>query len=640
VASIFLSYARQDSAKAGRVASALQAAGHTVWWDKQIGAGSRFSAEIEQALEAAEHVVVLWSKASLQSAWVLDEAAVGRDSGRLLPVMIEKVEPPLGFRQYQSIDLSGSRHGEAALQSLIDVVSRVGGPAHPVTGQGHPFPWRPVLVGMAVIALIVAGWWLWSSSRGSNGSTTIAVAAADRSGSARSLDFARSIAIDLGRYRAGPAGMLSIVDSDAVAGSKADYRVEVGLSGTGNDLRADVSLQSRDGRLLWSSAVDGQGRPLVDLRQEVAAEVGDVLRCMAELKASGKPPSADVESLFLNGCALQEPSEEALSIFRRITRAAPDFGPGWAGLALLESWSISTASEGDRMALISSARAHLQRAKALAPDYPDTIAAEATLRPADANSVRDALAVLDRGIERQPESALLHRLRGQLLMDAGRMRDAVAATRRASELNPLSTAMRDSYISALAYSGRSGEAFEELRSAESIWSGSSLLRDLRFRLALRFGDPREALRLLDTNGPVDGGSDPAGTAWRSYLEARADPRPVKIEQALAGFRARYDRNPADVPGYLQALGTFGRMDEAYRAMQAPEAIDSLFASRHILFRPYMRTIRADPRFIALTAKLGLLAFWRESGQWPDFCADPQLPYDCLAEAAKLRTERS
>ena len=49
---------------------------------------------------------MLWSAQSVQSAWVRDEAAAGRDSGRLVPVMIDETDPPLGFRQFQSIDLS------------------------------------------------------------------------------------------------------------------------------------------------------------------------------------------------------------------------------------------------------------------------------------------------------------------------------------------------------------------------------------------------------------------------------------------------------------------------------------------------------------------------------------------------------
>lgn len=50
---IFLSYAREDLATAKRIASALEAAGHMVWWDQHIGPGSRFSREIDAALRAS-----------------------------------------------------------------------------------------------------------------------------------------------------------------------------------------------------------------------------------------------------------------------------------------------------------------------------------------------------------------------------------------------------------------------------------------------------------------------------------------------------------------------------------------------------------------------------------------------------------
>ena len=46
-------------------------AGHVVWWDRHIQGGSRFSSEIDRALKEAEAVIVLWSPASVQSAWVI-----------------------------------------------------------------------------------------------------------------------------------------------------------------------------------------------------------------------------------------------------------------------------------------------------------------------------------------------------------------------------------------------------------------------------------------------------------------------------------------------------------------------------------------------------------------------------------------
>ena len=106
MASVFLSYDRDDADRAPHFAHALEKAGHEVWWDLHVRGGAQFSKVIEEALKAADVVVVLWSQHSVESAWVRDEATAGRDTGRLVPVTIDGTEPPLGFRQFQTIDLS------------------------------------------------------------------------------------------------------------------------------------------------------------------------------------------------------------------------------------------------------------------------------------------------------------------------------------------------------------------------------------------------------------------------------------------------------------------------------------------------------------------------------------------------------
>ena len=105
MARIFLSYARDDVEAAKSLASCMSEAGHEVWWDRHLHGGSRFASEIDRALKEAEAVVVMWSPHSIDSAWVQDEAGEGRDSGRLVPVSLGSVKPPLGFRQFQTIDL-------------------------------------------------------------------------------------------------------------------------------------------------------------------------------------------------------------------------------------------------------------------------------------------------------------------------------------------------------------------------------------------------------------------------------------------------------------------------------------------------------------------------------------------------------
>ena len=125
MARIFLSYARDDVDAAKQLASCVSDAGHDVWWDSHLHAGSRFAAEIERALKEAEAVVVLWSPNSIASAWVQDEAAEGRDSGRLVPVTLGSAKPPLGFRQFQTIDL-GAWDGSGSPGNLDDLLDAIG----------------------------------------------------------------------------------------------------------------------------------------------------------------------------------------------------------------------------------------------------------------------------------------------------------------------------------------------------------------------------------------------------------------------------------------------------------------------------------------------------------------------------------
>lgn len=647
MASIFLSYARGDAAKAGRIANAFEAAGHFVWWDQHIGTGSRFSSEIDEALRNAEMVVVLWSELSIRSAWVLDEAAVGRDTARLVPVLIEDVLPPLGFRQFQALPLTGTLRGKRALQPLLDAVAAG---VKPELGVASPVRRGPVVLPrwamVAMVALLMAGpaYFLFDREPAGDGSTTISVAAAE-GGDRRSQELARTVASDLGRYRAGPLGSISILGGGQEVGDL-DYRVEVGVSEAGDELRTDISLLApKSSKILWSTSEQGPAARLVDLRQRALVKLGDVLACAVEVSSHSRDLSAEALGLYLKGCGLMSdhiffaPNQEIFSVFRQLTERAPEFAPGWARLALIEAQSFPGTPPSERPALRKDLIAHLAKAKQLDATLPETIAADAYFHPMDGTKAQHALGLLDRGLARHPDSALLHHMRALFLGDVGRQNEAITAAERAIGINPLSPGIRDSHISAIAYSGRTAAAYEALKKAEAIWPGSAVLDQVRYRLDLRYGDPRAALRSLQQRGSGDLRPVPGDVAWQAFLEARISPNAANIEKVLDGFRARYRRNHGDVPAYLQALGTFGRVDEAYEVLEPAITLDSMLANTEILFRHHMRPIRADPRFIALAAKLGLVAYWEKTNVWPDFCGEPQLHYDCKQEAAKLTPEQ-
>jgi TolB-like protein len=121
MADVFIGYARLDRETIERLASAIEAKGYSVWWDRQIIAGAEFSRDIERELEAAKAVIIAWSRAANASPWVKDEAAVARDQAKLVPVSLEPEPPPMGFRQYQAIDFSGW-NGQADSPAIDDLL--------------------------------------------------------------------------------------------------------------------------------------------------------------------------------------------------------------------------------------------------------------------------------------------------------------------------------------------------------------------------------------------------------------------------------------------------------------------------------------------------------------------------------------
>lgn len=97
---IFLSYAEEDYYRVRAVARALSSQGWSVFIDRHdVPLGSNFREIISENLERARCVVVVWSKYSVRSRYVTEEA--GSALNRLIPVLIDEVRPPYGFREMQ-----------------------------------------------------------------------------------------------------------------------------------------------------------------------------------------------------------------------------------------------------------------------------------------------------------------------------------------------------------------------------------------------------------------------------------------------------------------------------------------------------------------------------------------------------------
>ena len=141
MADIFLSYATEDRALAKSLVEMLSSRGWSVWWDRKIPLGQSFDQVIEDAIGTARCVIVLWTRASVQSEWVRSEAFEGKRRGILVPVLLDAVDAPLAFRTLNGADLSawqsGAPHPE--LDRLIErITEMLAPPGGPTTARRPP----------------------------------------------------------------------------------------------------------------------------------------------------------------------------------------------------------------------------------------------------------------------------------------------------------------------------------------------------------------------------------------------------------------------------------------------------------------------------------------------------------------------
>ncbi|HRJ51729.1 MAG TPA: SUMF1/EgtB/PvdO family nonheme iron enzyme [Candidatus Thiothrix moscowensis] len=104
---IFFSYSSKDRERLTPLVRAFERQGWSVFWDHQtIHTGENWHRKIEEAINNSRCVVVAWSRYSVQSEWVLEEAHKAKRRGVLLPVRIDDVEPPFGFSLRQAGDFT------------------------------------------------------------------------------------------------------------------------------------------------------------------------------------------------------------------------------------------------------------------------------------------------------------------------------------------------------------------------------------------------------------------------------------------------------------------------------------------------------------------------------------------------------
>jgi adenylate cyclase len=434
VSRIFLSYARDDVDAARQLAEGLAQAGHDVWWDSHLHGGSRFAKEIDRALKNAEAVVVIWSEASLDSAWVQDEAAEARDSERLVPVAIGSAKPPLGFRQFHTIDL-GSWNGQGqpeALGELLNAINRTcGSVAHErqaaSTAEEEPQQKASVCV----------------------------LPFANMSGEPEQEYFSDGISEDIITDLSNVSA-LSVVarnTSFTFKGESLDVKevaqklnvshvLEGSVRKAGNRVRITAQLiDGAKGDHLWASRYDRDLTDIFAIQDEISKAIVEALKVKllpAEKKAIENRGTSNVEAYDLYLMAREQwitgtfgtvRREQSIArLCKQATQLDPEYAQAWAlmGLAQLELRFVhghdeDALSSGERALEINPglAEAHCIKARYL-EEESRTDEAEKQIRTA---------------LKLDPESWEVNREVARMLFRHGHIREAIPYFEKAASLN-------------------------------------------------------------------------------------------------------------------------------------------------------------------------------------------------------------
>ena len=296
---VFISYAREDRARAETVAAALATQRIAVWWDRQLAGGQDYADIIGAQLDAARVVLVLWSAASVHSGFVRDEASRARDSGKLLPVRIDDVQLPLGFGTIHTLDLIGWK-GDTAAESwaeLLAAVRRGPGAARPA----RPPARLPAARGIGwqrplVAALVLAGvgglaWDAWRDNERVQQTQARSSEAQQHLQQGLSAQFGRDPNLVAARN-----AYLSALQLDPALGRAHYYLAQVYAM---QSLRADaLPALRRDAKLQFSEAL----RLVRDLDAEQADDARRQLAALAQ---------ADAGAPLMRVAALPEPTPAA-----------------------------------------------------------------------------------------------------------------------------------------------------------------------------------------------------------------------------------------------------------------------------------------------------------------------------------------
>ncbi len=625
---VFVSYKAEDRRRVQPLVGALQADGLSVWWDEHLGAGEAWRETIERQLDSANCVVVIWSKRSVgpEGRFVREEASRAQARNAYVPVLIDPVQPPLGFGESQATSLR-RWHGDKSdprYQAVLAAIRQHTGestrsPAQPVAAP--PVDRRAVLAGgtVATIALVGTGGWFllkpWSADAASDSIAVLPFA--NLSGDPSQAYFSDGIAEELRSALARLAGLKVVgrTSSEAVRNDDAESaakKLSVSNILTGSVRQSPstirVSAQLVDGTTgmeRWSQNYDRAPGDSIKIQTDIAENVARELRIalgsagQAALSVGGTQNAA-AQNLFFEADQLdienRKDFERAIGLLNQAIALDPNYAQAYGLKAIFRLFMVNRFATGTHDLNQGKAEAErlARRSIQMAPDMPIGHGALALIY-ASYLQIAPSLAEHKRAFSLAPSDPDAVRSYGSFLSRIGEKSQAIQLAKRAVALDPFDPFSHTNLASTLYEARRYADSVTTL---EDVKRQSPHLFNAPVTLGnglIMLGRNQDAAKSFAEASP----DDPFRLVGEAVLAARAADRTGAMRRAdrlkqLYGDAASYQ--------YGELHAQLGETDQALTHLErAWEIKDAGLLS--ILVDPWLDPLRRDVRFAALMQRM-------------------------------------
>src|SRR5437868_737169 len=365
-------------------------------------------------------------------------------------------------------------------------------------------------------------------------------------------------------------------------------------------------VNATDGIQLWTRTFDKELKDIFAVQEEIATAVAESLKVTllgSQDRSAQRSAASNVEAhnAYLQGHfhfqrRNLEDYRKAVGYFDQAIRLDPDYALAYTERS--EAWSFVGDLTGQHEPAWSNARSDAEKAVAIAPSLAEARAALGWVRFFIDWKFAEGITELKRAKELSPANPTANDLLARAILYLGRLDEAERQARHAVELDPLSVIVQGNLARVLFFAGKLDEADAAARKAAELQPASASSHRWQTVIAAQRGDGETALR--EAQLEPDEGYRRFELALAQYV--RGDR--AAADAALADLIANGRDNLAYQIAEVHAVR--GEKDKAFEWLQISfDNHDT--GTLALLVDPLLRSLRDDPRYKSLLAKLGLPA---------------------------------